>query len=54
MQIWKLKFGKNLNFCSDYIAQGLVKILKLKFRRYFEAETTLLKLKFGPYFAIEA
>ena len=36
MQIWKLKFGHKAKIL--FRAQGLVKILKLKFRRDFEAE----------------
>ena len=35
LQIWKLRFG---HLCSDFVTQGLVKILKLKFRRDFETE----------------
>ena len=37
-QIWRLKFGHKANFLFGLWAQGLVKILKLKFRRDFEAE----------------
>ena len=37
LQIWKLKFGHKIKFLSRLRAQGLVKILKLKFRRNFEA-----------------
>ena len=38
VQIWRLKFGHKANFLFRLWAQGLVKILKLKFRRDFEAE----------------
>ena len=38
VQISKLKFGYEIKFLSRLWAQGLVKILKLKFRRDFEAE----------------
>ena len=38
VQIWKLKFGHKVKFLFRIWAQGLVKILKLKFRRDFEAE----------------
>ena len=36
-QIWRLKFGHKANFLFRLWAQGLVKILKLKFRQDFEA-----------------
>ena len=38
VQIWRLKFGHKANFLFRLWARGLVKILKLKFRRDFEAE----------------
>ena len=38
VQIWKLKFGHKIKFLSRLSAQGLIKILKLKLRRDFEAE----------------
>ena len=38
VQIWRLKFGHKANFLFRLWAQGLVKILKLKFKRDFEAE----------------
>ena len=38
VQIWKPKFGYKIKSLSRLLAQGLVKILKLKFRRDFEAE----------------
>ena len=37
LQIWKLKFAQKIKFLFRVLAQGLVKILKLKFRRDFEA-----------------
>ena len=33
VQIWKLKFGHKVRFLFRLSAQGLVKILKLKFRQ---------------------
>ena len=38
VQIWKLKFGHKATLLLRLWAQGLVKILKLKFRQDFEAE----------------
>ena len=38
VQIWKLKFGFKVEILFRLWAQGLVKILKLKFWRDFEAE----------------
>ena len=38
LQIWKLRFGHKAKLLFRLCAQGLVKILKLKFRRDFEAE----------------
>ena len=38
VQIWKLKFGHKAKFLFRLSAHGLVKILKLKLRRDFEAE----------------
>ena len=38
VQIWTLKFGHKTKFLFRLWAQGLVKILKLRFRRDFEAE----------------
>ena len=38
VQIWKLKFGNKVNFLFRLGAKPLIKILKLKFRRDFEAE----------------
>ena len=46
VQIWKLKFGYKAKFLSTLWAQGLVKSLKLKFMREFEAE--------GQYFTADA
>ena len=43
-QIWKLRFGHKAKLLFRLSAQGLVKILKLKFRQD-------LKLEFGQYFA---
>ena len=37
-QIWKLRFGHKAKLLFSLSAQGLVKILKLKLRRNFEAE----------------
>ena len=37
LQIWKLRFGHKVKLLSRLCAQGLVKILKLNFRRDFEA-----------------
>ena len=41
LQIWKLKFGHNINFLFRLWAQGLVKILMLKFGQYFAADAWL-------------
>ena len=38
MQIWKVKFGLKVKFLFRLLAQGLVKSLKLKFKRNFETE----------------
>ena len=38
LQIWKLRFGHKAKFLFRLLAQELVKLLKLRFRRYFEAE----------------
>ena len=38
MQIWKQKFGHEGKFWVRFVANGSVKILKLSFRRNFEAE----------------
>ena len=46
LQIWKLRFGKKAELLIRLWAQGLVKILKLKFRQD-------LKLEFGQYFAAD-
>ena len=46
LQIWKLRFGHKAELLSRLWAQGLVKILKLKFRQN-------LKLEFGQYFATD-
>ena len=37
LQIWKLTFGPKATLFFTLSAQGLVKILKLKFRQDFEA-----------------
>jgi len=37
LQIWKLTFGPKAKLLFRLLAQGLVKILKLKFRQDFEA-----------------
>ena len=47
LQIWKLRYGHKAEFLFRLWAQGLVKILKLKFRQD-------LKLEFGQYFAAGA
>ena len=36
LQIWKLRFGHKAKILFRLCAQGLVNILKLKFRRDFE------------------
>ena len=38
LQIWKLRFGHKANFLFRLSAQGLVRSLKMKFRRDFETE----------------
>ena len=38
LQIWKLRFGQKAKLLFRLSAQGLVRSLKLKFRRDFEAE----------------
>ena len=38
LQIWKLRFGHRAKLSFRLSAQGLVRRLKLKFRRDFEAE----------------
>ena len=38
VQIWKLNFGHKVKYLFRLWAQGLVKLLKLKFRQDFEAE----------------
>ena len=38
LQIWKLRFGHKAKLLFRLSAQGLVRTLKLKFRRDFEAE----------------
>ena len=47
LQIWKLMFGHDAKLLFRLRVQGLVKILKLKYRRD-------LKLEFGQYFAADA
>ena len=37
LQIWKLRFGHKAKLLFRLLAQGLVKILNLKFRQDFEA-----------------
>ena len=46
LQIWKLRFGYKVKLLFRLWAQGLVKILKLKFRQN-------LRLEFGQYFAAD-
>ena len=46
LQIWKLRFGHKVKLLFRLSAQGLIKILKLKFRQDF-------KLEFGQYFVAE-
>ena len=46
LQIWKLKFGHKAKLLFRPRAQGLIEILKLKFRQD-------LKLEFGQYFAAD-
>ena len=38
LQIWKLRFGHKAKILFRLIAPSLIKILKLRFRRDFEAE----------------
>ena len=45
-QIWKLKFGHKVKLLFRLRAQGLIKILKLKFRQD-------LKLQFVQHFAAD-
>ena len=45
LQIWKLRFGQKAKFLFRHSTQGLVKILKLKFRQD-------LKLEFGHFFLL--
>ena len=35
LQIWKLRFGQKAKLLFRLWAQGLVKVLKLKYRQYF-------------------
>ena len=46
LQIWKLRYGYKAKLLFRLSAQGLVRSLKLKFRRNFEAEFGQL-LMFG-------
>ena len=46
LQIWKLRFGHEAKLLLRLWAQGLVKILKLKFRQD-------LKLEFGQFFSAD-
>ena len=46
LQIWKLRFGHKAELLFRLWGQGLVKILKLKFRQD-------LKLEFGQFFATD-
>ena len=46
LQISKLRFGKNAKLLFRLLAQGLVKILKLRFRQDF-------KLEFGHFFSTD-
>ena len=46
LQIWKLRFGQKANLLLRLWAQGLVKILKLKFRQD-------LKLELGQFFSAD-
>ena len=52
MQIWKVKFGYKVKFLFRLSAQGLVKILKLKFRQDFDAEvwSVFYQLNLGQKF----
>ena len=43
LQIWKLNFGHKAKLLFRPLAQGLIKILKFKFRQD-------LKMEFGQYF----
>ena len=42
LQIWKLRFGHKAKLLLRLSTQGLVRSLKLKFRRDFEAEVWLV------------
>jgi len=46
LQIWTLRFGQKAKFLFRHSTQGLVKILKLKFRQD-------LKLEFGHFFSAD-
>ena len=47
LQIWKLRFGHKAKLLFRLKVQGLVKILKLKLRRDFEAEVCWLMFCIG-------
>ena len=49
LQIWELRFGHKAKLLFRLWAQGLVKILKLKFRQDFQAEVW----EFDQYFAAD-
>jgi len=46
LQIWTLRFGQKAKLLFRHSTQGLVKILKLKFRQD-------LKLEFGHFFSAD-
>ena len=46
LQIWKLRFGQKAKLLLRLLAQGLVKILKLKLRQE-------LKQEFGHFFSAD-
>ena len=52
LQIWKLRFGHKAKLLFRLSAQGLVRSLKLKFRRDFEAKDWSVILT--QYFAADA
>ena len=47
LQIWKLRFGHKAKLLFRLSAQGLVRSLKLKFRRDFEAEVWSVFFRFA-------
>ena len=57
LQFWELTFGPKAKLLFRLLAQGLVKILNLKFRQYFEAGVKLcsiLPLMFCRCYKVES